>query len=178
MIRMLGRGDSPPARPKLGSSGTSLIGLAVLVGLLSPLRLSGQASRPGLDSARAAGLTDWQASKRTPGVFFMTLLGEATKPGAYVYRVRAPNGLRIPPHWHTKDMHLTVLSGTLVIVMGESLDSTRARRYPPRSFLVMPAGMHHVEWFDGETVVHVETEGPFQTVFVNPGDDPRNRAQP
>jgi quercetin dioxygenase-like cupin family protein len=106
-----------------------------------------------------------------PGVFYMPLLGEGTKPGAYVYRVRAPNGLRVPPHWHTKTMHLTVLTGTLAIVMGESLDSNRAQRYAAGSFLVMPAGMRHLEWFEGETVVHVETEGPMETVYVD-------RAQP
>jgi len=65
-----------------------------------------------------------------------------------------------------------------VMVMGESLDSSRARRYGPGGFLAMPPGMRHAEWFEGETVVQVETEGPFETVFVNPGDDPRNRARP
>jgi hypothetical protein len=68
-------------------------------------------------------------------------------------------------------MHLTVLTGTLAIVMGESLDSNRAQRYAAGSFLVMPAGMRHLEWFEGETVVHVETEGPMETVYVD-------RAQP
>jgi quercetin dioxygenase-like cupin family protein len=156
----------------------SLVGLAVLLGVLSPLRLSGQSSGPAADSGRPAGLTEWHPSKLMPEVSYMPLLGEGTKPGAYVYRVRAPNGFRIPPHWHTKTMHLTVLTGTLVLVMGESLDSSQARRYAPGSFLVMPEGMRHVEWFEGETVVHVETEGPMETVFVNPRDDPRNRAQP
>jgi quercetin dioxygenase-like cupin family protein len=149
----------------------SLLGLAVLLGSLSPLQLSGQASGPGADSGRPAGLTEWQPSKLMPGVFYMPLLGEGTKPGAYVYRVRAPNGFRVPPHWHTKTMHLTVLTGTLVIVMGESLDSNRAQRYAAGSFLMMPAGMRHLEWFEGETVVHVETEGPMETVYVD-------RAQP
>ncbi len=141
----------------------SLLGLAVLLGSLSPLRLSGQAS--------AAGLTEWQPSKQMPGVFYMPLLGEATKPGPYVYRVRAPSGFRVPPHWHTKTMHLTVLTGTLAMVMGESLDSNRAQRYTAGGFLVMPAGMRHLEWFEGETVIHVETEGPMETVYVD-------RAQP
>ena len=155
-----------------------LVGLAVLLGALSPGPLSGQASGPGGDAARPAGLTEWQPVKLTPGVFFMPLLGERTKPGAYVYRVRAPNGFRVPPHWHTKTMHLTVLTGTLIIVMGESLDSNRAQRYTAGSFLVAPAGMRHDEWFEGETVVHVETQGPIETMFVDPRDDPRNRAQP
>lgn len=113
-----------------------------------------------------------------PGVFYMPLVGEGTRPGAYVYRVRAPHGFRIPPHWHTKTMHLTVLSGALILVMGESLDSTRARHFAPGSFLAISAGLRHLEWFEGETVVHVETEGPIETVLVDSRDDPRNRGQP
>lgn len=156
----------------------SLVGLAILCGALAPLQLSGQASAPGADAGRPAGLTEWQPSRLMPGVFYLSLVGEGTKPGPYVYRVRAPHGLRIPPHWHTKTLHLTVLSGTLMLVMGEALDSSRAQPYAAGSFLVMPAGMRPLEWFEGETVVHVETEGPLETVFVDPGDDPRNRGQP
>jgi quercetin dioxygenase-like cupin family protein len=156
----------------------SLVDLAVLVSALAPLHLSGQAPAPGPDAGRPAGLTEWQPSKLMPGVFYMSLLGEGTKPGVYVYRVRAPDGFRIPPHWHTQTMHLTVLSGTLHLGMGEALDSSQARPYAAGSFLVLPAGMRHLEWFEGDTVVHVETEGPIETVFVNPGNDPRNRAQP
>ncbi len=134
--------------------------LSRILGTLSPLRVSG--------------------AKLTPGLFFMPLLGDRTKPGPCVYRLLAPHGFRIPPHWHTKTMHQTVLAGRLIIVMGESLDSSRAQRYGAGSFLVTPAGMRHTEWFEGEgeTVVHVETEGPLETVFINPGDDPPNRARP
>jgi quercetin dioxygenase-like cupin family protein len=131
-----------------------------------------------MDSLAPAGLPAWQPSKATPGVFFMPLLGESGKPGAYVYRVRVQHGLRIPPHWHTQPLHLTVLAGTLAIVMGEPLDTTRARRYAAGSFLAMPAGVRHLEWFEGETVIHVETQGPFETIFVDPRDDPRTRAHP
>lgn len=156
----------------------SLVGLALLLSALLPPRLACQATGVGADSGRTAGLNEWHASKTVPGVFYMPLLGEGTRPGAYVYRVKAPNGLLIPPHWHTKTMHQTVLAGTLILVMGEPLDSSRAQRYTAGSFLVTPAGMRHAEWFEGETVVHVETEGPIETVFVNPGDDPRKRTQP
>ncbi len=156
----------------------TLFGVAVLFATLRCPQLLGQASGPGADSAQAAGLPEWQASKLMAGLLYMPLLGERSKPGPYVYRVRGPDGFRVPPHWHTRTMHQTVLGGTLVIVMGEPLDSTRARRYGPGSFLVTPAGMRHAEWFEGETTVHVETEGPFETVFINPRDDPRNRARP
>jgi hypothetical protein len=141
-----------------------LIGLSMLVSALSPLPLSGQAK--------------WEPSTLTPGLSYMPLLGERTKPGPYVYRVRAPDGFRIPPHWHSQAMHLTVLTGTFIMVMGEPLDSSRAQRYGGESFVVVPARMRHAEWFEGETVVHVKTEGPLETVFLNPGDDPRSRPRP
>ena len=154
------------------------VGLALLLSALLPLRLRGQAAVHGADSASSPSLNQWHPSTSFPGVFYMPLLGDATKPGAYVYRIKVPNGLRIPAHWHTKTMHQTVLSGTFITVMGEPLDTTRARRLPAGSFVVTPAGMRHMEWFEGETIVQVETEGLIETVFVNPGDDPRKRAQP
>jgi len=131
---------------------------------------------PAQDSATNAN--HWQDSKLTPGVSVMNLLGSRTEPGPYVYRVKARNGVRIPPHWHTQTMHLTVLSGRFVMAMGESLDSIQAKTYDSGSFVVLPANMRHIEWFEGETVIHVETQGPLETVFVNPADDPRNRSQP
>jgi anti-sigma factor ChrR (cupin superfamily) len=142
----------------------------ILVASAVPHGLAGQDS--------VAGANQWQESKLTPGVSVMTLLGSRTTPGPYVYRVKARNGVRIPPHWHTQTMHLTVLSGRFVMAMGESLDSIKAKSYDPGSFLVLPARMRHIEWFEGETVVQVETEGPLETVFLNPADDPRNRSQP
>jgi hypothetical protein len=151
-----------------------LVGTVVLAGVLLPMPLSGQAP----PQEPPAGLNQWQPSKNNPEVLYMTLVGDRTKPGAYVYRVKAPDGLRIPPHWHTQTLHLTILSGTLVMAMGGSPDPNRARRFPSSSFVVVPKDMRHVEWFEGETVVHVETEGPFETVFVDPADDPRSHPRP
>ncbi len=131
------------------------------------------------DSAAApAGLSEWRPSLTVPGAFYMPLLGDRAKPGVYVYRFKAPNEARIPAHWHTRTMHQTVLVGTLITIMGEPLDSTRIQRFPAGSFLVTPANMRHIEWFEGETVIHIETEGPLETIFVNPADDPRRHSHP
>ena len=73
---------------------------------------------------------------------------------------------------------MQVRRGRFVMAMGASLDSIQAKSYEPGSFVVLPARMRHIEWFEGETVVHVETEGPLETVFVNPADDPRTRPSP
>ena len=97
--------------------------------ILLPLVLSsrpvfGQVTGARADTAaQPDGLKSWLPSKLVPGAFYMPLVGEGAKSGAYVYRFKAPPGTRIPAHWHTQTMHQTVLSGTLLTVMGESLDS-------------------------------------------------------
>jgi quercetin dioxygenase-like cupin family protein len=105
----------------------------------------------------------------------MPLIGDAEKPGPYVYRFKASAGLHIPPHWHTTTRHSTVLRGTVIRAVGPPFLKSRAKHFVAGSFDVIPANQPHEEWFDEETIVHIETEGPMKTVFVNPTDDPRRR---
>jgi quercetin dioxygenase-like cupin family protein len=152
--------------------------------ILPPLVLlsrpvSGQVTGARADTtAQPDGLKSWLPSKLVPGAFYMPLVGEGAKSGPYVFRFKAPPGTRIPAHWHTQTMHQTVLSGTLLTVMGESLDSSRVQRVGAGGFLVTPAYMRHIEWFESETVIHVETQVPIETQFVNPNDDPRRPTRP
>ena len=94
-----------------------IAGLGLLLGTLSPLGLAAQSSDAQAESDLPAGLTEWLPSQVLPGLSYMPLVGEGGKAGAFVYRIRASDGVRIPPHWHTRTMHLTILSGTLVMVM-------------------------------------------------------------
>lgn len=32
---------------------------------------------------------------------------------------------------------------------------------------MIPAGVMHVEWFERETILHVEAVGPVETIFVD-----------
>jgi hypothetical protein len=34
--------------------------------------------------------------------------------------------------------------------------------------------MKHFGWTSGDSVVQIQSEGPFQIKYVNPADDPRN----
>ena len=152
------------------------LALSVCALLAAPVPCVAQnraAPRPASPPAPALGLTEWRPGATLPGSAAMRLLGDPSKPELFVARFRYPDGAGVGPHWHTTTLHITVLSGTLVLGMGDKVDSTAAQRYGPGSFLVLEGGMHHYEWFQGETVVHVEGVGPFRTVFVNPADDPR-----
>jgi quercetin dioxygenase-like cupin family protein len=153
---------------------------AIMLPIFLPMsQISGQqASHTGEAVVVPSGKGQWIPSKGLAGAFYLPLVGQGSKPGVYVYRLKAPSGSLVPPHWHNQTMHISVLSGTLMAVMGAPFDSSRAQRLRTGSFLSMPAGMEHMEWFEGETVVHVETKGPLETKFLNPADDPQRRLQP
>jgi ketosteroid isomerase-like protein len=46
--------------------------------------------------------------------------GDPSKAGPFVLRVQMPAGYRIAAHWHPTDEHVTVLSGTMALGMGDS----------------------------------------------------------
>lgn len=53
--------------------------------------------------------------------------------------LKYPPNLVNPPHHHPLDEELTVLSGTLYLGHGETMDPAKARALPPGSFIVEPA---------------------------------------
>jgi hypothetical protein len=108
-----------------------------------------------------------------PGAQAAVLLGSPAKAGPFVLRLKFPDGFVVPPHRHTKDELVTVLSGGFGISSGEKVDKAAAKPLPAASFVHLPAGMPHFAWADGETVVQINGVGPFDVVYVDPGDDPR-----
>jgi quercetin dioxygenase-like cupin family protein len=109
-----------------------------------------------------------------PGAKVAVLEGDPTKPGPFVFRVKVPNGYRIPPHTHPKPERVTVISGTFHIGMGEKFDASKGREMPTGTYGTWPAGMKHFVWVKGETVVQFHGDGPWTIHYVNPADDPRN----
>ncbi|HEU0059778.1 MAG TPA: cupin domain-containing protein [Hyphomicrobiaceae bacterium] len=103
------------------------------------------------------------------------LLGNPGKEGPFVLRLKFPDGFTVPPHRHSKDEFVTVISGKFAVGAGEKVDRTTARPLPAASFVHMPAGMAHYAWADGEAVVQINGFGPFDVKYVDPKDDPRNK---
>jgi quercetin dioxygenase-like cupin family protein len=91
-----------------------------------------------------------------------------------VVRFQFPAGYHVPPHTHPKRERVTVISGTLYLATGETLDRASAKALPAGSFGYWPAGMKHTAWSDGETVIQLHGIGPWQINYLNPADDPRN----
>jgi hypothetical protein len=68
---------------------------------------------------------------------------------------------------------VTILSGTLHLAMGDKFEEGKGEALTVGSYAVMPAGMRHYAWTEGEVELQVSTEGPWGITYVNPADDPR-----
>jgi mannose-6-phosphate isomerase-like protein (cupin superfamily) len=99
------------------------------------------------------------------------LHGDPFKAGQYTLRLKMPDGYKIPPHWHSKDEQLTILAGTLVLHMGDTM-TAEAHDLDVNAFHFLPAKMHHGAEAKGETIVQVSGPGPFDIHYVNPADNP------
>ena len=109
-----------------------------------------------------------------PGAQAAVLLGSPAKEGPFVLRLKFPAGFIVPPHRHSKDEFVTVLSG--------DSRSHPARRWIARrssrcrrgvSFTCRP-GCHTMP-SPRELVVQINGTGPFDVVYVDPKDDPRKK---
>ena len=105
------------------------------------------------------------------------LEGDPKEPGLFTMRLRAPDGYAIPAHTHPKTERVTVISGTFCLAMGDKLDRSAAQRFPAGSFIYMPPGMKHAAWCEGDTIIQLNGEGPWEINYLNPADDPRNSRQ-
>ena len=103
------------------------------------------------------------------------LMGNPAKEGPFVLRLKFPDGFTVPPHRHSKDEFVTVISGKFAVATGEKADRTSAKPLPAASFVHLPAGMAHYAWADGEAVVQINGVGPFDVSYVDPKDDPRGK---
>jgi quercetin dioxygenase-like cupin family protein len=97
--------------------------------------------------------------------------------GPFTLRLQLPDGFSIPPHWHPAVEHVTVISGTFNLSMGEKFDKSGGRALSAGAFAFMPPGMRHFAWTTGETVIQLHGTGPWKINYVNPADDPRKPKQ-
>jgi quercetin dioxygenase-like cupin family protein len=110
-----------------------------------------------------------------PSAELAPLEGDPSQPGWFIVRMRMPDGTQIRPHWHSKDEHITVLSGRMGMGMGDTWSTAQMKELPSGSYFSLPAGQKHFAAAHGETIVEISGPGPFDIHYVNPSDDPRNK---
>jgi hypothetical protein len=110
------------------------------------------------------------------GAEMAVLQGNPNAAGAYVVRLKMPDGYKIMPHWHPTTENVTVISGTFHLGSGDTFDEAKGMEMPTGSFGFIGPHMNHYAWATGETVVQVHGQGPFKLTYVNSADDPSKAA--
>jgi len=111
------------------------------------------------------------------GAEVAALYGDASKEGLFAIRVKMPKGYRVAPHSHPKPEVVTVLSGSVRLGMGATVETANAHAFPTGSFYATPPGMVHHFAVDEDTVIQVNSIGPWGITYVNAKDDPRKKTQ-
>jgi quercetin dioxygenase-like cupin family protein len=141
-----------------------------------------QSHQPGQDTFRSIlpEDIDWRPfAAFPPRARLAVVVGEPTKPGPYVVRVKVPADVKLMPHRHPEDRVYTVISGIFYIGLGDEFDAEKLRAYPPGSVIVLPGNTSHFHWAkSGEYVTQVTAIGPLGMEYMRSQDDPRNAISP
>jgi uncharacterized protein (TIGR02246 family) len=100
------------------------------------------------------------------GMQLAVIHGDPNGKGDYTIRLKFPAGYTFPAHFHPNSEHLTVLSGTFQLAMGEK-EGGMLRDYAPGDFLYIPAKKPHYGGAKTESVIQLHGIGPFEIRLAN-----------
>lgn len=103
-----------------------------------------------------------------PGASSATVHGDPTA-GEYAFIARFPAGFTVPTHWHTNDVAVVLMKGSMTIRRtGQPNVAIREG-----GFLFLAGGMRYVAHTPGECIFLAYGSKPFDIFYANPKDDPR-----
>jgi quercetin dioxygenase-like cupin family protein len=95
------------------------------------------------------------------------LEGDPKAAGMFTMRIKLPAGTIIPPHWHPRDERVTVLSGKVLVGMGDTFAKS-GTAFEAGGFYVNPPNVHHYLWVPEESVLQLTCMGPWELHAVEP----------
>jgi quercetin dioxygenase-like cupin family protein len=118
---------------------------------------------------------DWKDEPILPkGAKSALLVGDPSKAGVFIARLKFPPNYQIPPHTHPFAEVIIVLKGKLGNGMGEKFDANKGDVLKAGSSFTLPSGHTHYVWTtDEETIVELIATGPWGIEYTNPEEDPR-----
>ena len=99
----------------------------------------------------------WKDYLGLPGVQFVVLSGDPSKPGIYTIRVKFEPHIMSRPHWHPEERYVTVFdpNTTTPVPVGGFADHTAKE-------------IHYDGAKDEQVIVQITGMGPSGTISVNP----------
>lgn len=111
---------------------------------------------------------DYQPAGFGPGLQIAVVYGDPSVPDEpYTIRASFPDGYIIPAHYHPRAENLTVLSGILMMGMGERFEESSLVRYRAGDYLYIPPEHPHFGRARGPLVFQLHGIGPFQTILID-----------
>lgn len=156
----------------------NLQGIAAMT-IFGLVALPGAAVGQAMDEHKLVSPQDIEWGPAPPsvpaGAQAAVLYGDPGKEGMFAFRLKMPKDYQIAPHTHPKPEIVTVISGTARLGMGETADRDKAQVLPAGSFFALSPGSVHYFIADEETVVQLNSSGPWGIEYVDPKDDPRKK---
>ena len=109
-----------------------------------------------------------------PGAESAVLYGDPSKEGLFALRLKLPANYVIPPHTHPRPEIVTVISGAFAVGMGKTADRSAAEELPSGGFFAFQPGMAHYAFTEEETIIQLNSMGPWTIDYIDPDDDPRS----
>ena len=110
-----------------------------------------------------------------PGAKVAVIEGPMDQATPFTIRLKFPPHYKVPAHWHPAIEHVTVLSGTLNMGIGDKLDATKTQALSAGSVVIIQPKTNHFGWTKTATVVQVHGVGPWGVTYVDPANDPRKK---
>jgi quercetin dioxygenase-like cupin family protein len=117
----------------------------------------------------------WNDLPSLPGVKIAVIEGPLNETVPIMFRLKFPANYKVMPHRHPGIEHITVISGTLNMGMGDTFDASKTHALTLGSVAIMPPGTSHFVWTSEETIGQVHSTGPWSVTYVNPADDPTKK---
>jgi quercetin dioxygenase-like cupin family protein len=132
---------------------------AILV-LALPLALAAQSAAPIVPKVQVQpDQLKWNAGG--PNIQTALVLGDPSKPGIYVQRLRFAKGARIMPHMHPDERVAVVLSGSMYFAYGEAFDEAAMTHMVAGSTWTEPPKTPHFAFAkDEDVIIQVTGIGP------------------
>jgi quercetin dioxygenase-like cupin family protein len=149
----------------------ALLSIVILASVLTAPGFGQEGSAEKMTSVTAGTIkwADLSVPGFDPGLKVAVLAGnpDATT-GAYTLRLAFPAGYRFPPHWHPNAENLTVVSGTFLLAMGETVNDSQLKTYGVGDYLYLPGKHPHYGGVKGATVIQLHGNAPFTINLVKP----------
>ena len=127
---------------RLHFSALSLVCVLGASGVLTQTVATAQ-TLPGHAMVSAADLKWADLPSLPPGAKVAIMEGPMNEAVPFTARIRMPANYRIPAHWHPAIEHVSVLTGTLYMGLGEVLDVSKGMAVPTGGFAVMQTKTPH-----------------------------------